>query len=242
MFLFHPLITIVALFVLNIFLPIVVLIFQLWFLLAFKFCLPPGISVSAGLQAELNALPPQGSADVNASVEVDLNGDGVKETTKTAQQLNSDLKQGLNGTPGLEGMIEATNELLSGKLSGKLDSLSNAPLVELAGNFVSLDRLPDKLDAESLTQVDFTASFNTRSAARRRAWHEQHPRLSRTGWSVPLNPAFAGGLAYAAGPEKVRQSIHLILDTEPGERIMRPDFGCGLRRYLMKPNTTATAR
>ena len=100
--------------------------------------------------------------------------------------------------------------------------------------------MPDKLDAESLTQVDFTASFNTRSAARRRAWHEQHPRLSRTGWSVPLNPAFAGGLAYAAGPEKVRQSIHLILDTEPGERIMRPDFGCGLRRYLMKPNTTAT--
>ena len=48
------------------------------------------------------------------------------------------------------------------------------------------------------------------------------------------------GLGRAEGAEKVRQSIHIILDTEPGERIMRPTFGCGLRRYLMKPNTAAT--
>jgi phage baseplate assembly protein W len=50
----------------------------------------------------------------------------------------------------------------------------------------------------------------------------------------------AGAFAYTGGPEKVRQSIGIILDTEPGERIMRPTFGCGLRRFLMKPNTTAT--
>jgi phage baseplate assembly protein W len=42
------------------------------------------------------------------------------------------------------------------------------------------------------------------------------------------------------GPEKIRQSIEIILDTDPGERVMRPGFGCGLRRYLMKPNTVAT--
>jgi len=42
------------------------------------------------------------------------------------------------------------------------------------------------------------------------------------------------------GPDKVRQSIWIILDTEPGERVMRPTFGCGLRRYLMKPNTSST--
>jgi uncharacterized protein len=60
------------------------------------------------------------------------------------------------------------------------------------------------------------------------------------GWAVPLFPAREGGLAYSEGPEKVRQSIFIILDTEPGERIMRPSFGCGLRRYLMKPNNTAT--
>lgn len=60
------------------------------------------------------------------------------------------------------------------------------------------------------------------------------------GWALPLYPVQAGSLSYADGPEKVRQSIYIILDTEPGERIMRPSFGCGLRRYLMKPNNTAT--
>lgn len=47
------------------------------------------------------------------------------------------------------------------------------------------------------------------------------------------------GLLFAKGRELVRQSIWLILATEPGERIMRPDFGCGLMRYIMKPNTAA---
>ena len=65
------------------------------------------------------------------------------------------------------------------------------------------------------------------------------------GWSMPLTPQApnsqsGAALAYVDGPEKVRQSMLIILDTEPGERVMRPTFGCGLRRYLMKPNTTAT--
>src|SRR5262245_64961145 len=61
------------------------------------------------------------------------------------------------------------------------------------------------------------------------------------GWSVPLRPdPRSARLDYAEGAEKVRQSIRIVLDTEPGERIMRPTFGCGLRRYLMQPNTVAT--
>jgi phage baseplate assembly protein W len=60
------------------------------------------------------------------------------------------------------------------------------------------------------------------------------------GVGLPLFPPATGRLAFAEGPEKVRQSIYIILDTEPGERLMRPAFGCGLRRYLMKPNNTAT--
>jgi phage baseplate assembly protein W len=61
------------------------------------------------------------------------------------------------------------------------------------------------------------------------------------GWDFPVRPdPRQGALKYADGPVKVRQSIWIILDTEPGERIMRPTFGCGLRRYLMKPNSTAT--
>ena len=62
-----------------------------------------------------------------------------------------------------------------------------------------------------------------------------------TGWTFPVRPEQAGGgLAYRDGPEKVRQAIELILDTEPGERIMRPTFGCGLRRFLIQPNSVAT--
>ena len=46
-------------------------------------------------------------------------------------------------------------------------------------------------------------------------------RLGR-GWDFPVRPdPRAGALAYTGGPEKVRQSIGIILDTEPGERIMR---------------------
>jgi phage baseplate assembly protein W len=60
------------------------------------------------------------------------------------------------------------------------------------------------------------------------------------GWGLPLVPDIRDRqLPYVQGPEKVRQSIWIILETDPGERLMRPNFGCGLRRYLMKPNTSA---
>ena len=60
------------------------------------------------------------------------------------------------------------------------------------------------------------------------------------GVSYPVAPTSTGRIEYAAGPDKVAQSIWIVLDTDPGERVMRPTFGCGLRRYLMAPNTTAT--
>ena len=60
-----------------------------------------------------------------------------------------------------------------------------------------------------------------------------------TGLPFPIRPD-AGRITDVSGIEVVRQSIQTILDTEPVERIMLPDFGCGLRRYLMEPNTLAT--
>ena len=62
-----------------------------------------------------------------------------------------------------------------------------------------------------------------------------------TGVAFPPRPDSAtGALDWLSGAAVVRQSIRLILDTEPGERVMRPTFGAGLRRYLMDPNTPAT--
>ncbi len=61
------------------------------------------------------------------------------------------------------------------------------------------------------------------------------------GLRFPLRPAaVTGGLEYLGGMELIRQSIATILDTQPGERIMLPSFGCGLLRYLMEPNTLST--
>ncbi|MCB0628741.1 MAG: GPW/gp25 family protein [Saprospiraceae bacterium] len=41
--------------------------------------------------------------------------------------------------------------------------------------------------------------------------------------------------------EHVEQMIIQLLFTNPGERINRPTFGCGLRRMVFAPNSTATA-
>ena len=66
-----PLITIVATFVLNIFLPIVVAIFQLYALLRLKFCIPPSISLDASALAALEGSPPQIDARASATVAVE---------------------------------------------------------------------------------------------------------------------------------------------------------------------------
>jgi uncharacterized protein len=64
--------------------------------------------------------------------------------------------------------------------------------------------------------------------------------LIGVGPRFPVRPGPTGAMAMVGGEQLIRQSIEAILDTEPGERVMRPDFGCGLRRYLMEPNTAAT--
>jgi uncharacterized protein len=41
--------------------------------------------------------------------------------------------------------------------------------------------------------------------------------------------------------EHVEQMIHQVLFTAPGERVNRPDFGCGLKRMVFAPNSDAAA-
>jgi phage baseplate assembly protein W len=60
------------------------------------------------------------------------------------------------------------------------------------------------------------------------------------GLSFPPQVGADGRLAWAAGEENVRQSIRILLLTEPGERLMREEFGCGLRTFMFEPNTTTT--
>jgi len=65
-----PLITIIALFVLNLFLPIVVFIFNLWFLLVLRFCIPPQIQASADVDVALAATPPGVDLDTDFAIRV----------------------------------------------------------------------------------------------------------------------------------------------------------------------------
>jgi hypothetical protein len=59
------------------------------------------------------------------------------------------------------------------------------------------------------------------------------------GWSFPVSAA-AGEIATAAYEEDVRQAILIILQTYPGERVMRPNFGAGLRDFLFEPVDATT--
>jgi phage baseplate assembly protein W len=49
-------------------------------------------------------------------------------------------------------------------------------------------------------------------------------------------------LAWSEGPDNIRESIRIILSTEPGERLMLPNFGAGLKRFLFEPNIVSTHR
>jgi phage baseplate assembly protein W len=60
------------------------------------------------------------------------------------------------------------------------------------------------------------------------------------GWAFPLESGADGDVALAVDEEDVRQAVRLILETEPGERLMRPDFGAGLRGLVFDPISTTT--
>lgn len=69
--------------------------------------------------------------------------------------------------------------------------------------------------------------------------------MASTFLGVGVNAPFAlddqGGIALAAYEESVRQSIWLILGTARGERVMRPDFGCGMHDLVFSVNSPGTA-
>jgi phage baseplate assembly protein W len=54
-------------------------------------------------------------------------------------------------------------------------------------------------------------------------------------------PSATGGIQLVQGDAAIRQSIMLLLTTNPGERVMRPDYGCPLHRLMFWPNDATTA-
>lgn len=61
-----------------------------------------------------------------------------------------------------------------------------------------------------------------------------------TGWAFPVALTPQGEVQMADYDEDVRQAIRIILATNHGERVMRPDFGAGLQALLFEPLSATT--
>ncbi len=71
------------------------------------------------------------------------------------------------------------------------------------------------------------------------AWRFGHPDLDEDHAGLSASPA--GRIEMVRGADAIRQSLMLLLSTRPGERIMRPDYGCDLARLVFSPNDDTTA-
>lgn len=60
------------------------------------------------------------------------------------------------------------------------------------------------------------------------------------GWAFPVQLDTNGKVALVTGRDDIEQSIRIILGTIPGERVMRPNFGCRAWELVFAPNTVAT--
>ena len=67
----------------------------------------------------------------------------------------------------------------------------------------------------------------------------QQPLLGQ-GLAFPPRVGADGRLAWSVGEDNIRESIRILLLTEPGERLMRESFGVGMREFLFEPNTATT--
>ena len=68
------------------------------------------------------------------------------------------------------------------------------------------------------------------------------------GWPFPLVDSNGrprlnadGSLKLSAYEESVRESIWIVLGTAKGERVMRPEFGCGIYDLVFEVNSASTA-
>ena len=60
------------------------------------------------------------------------------------------------------------------------------------------------------------------------------------GWAFPPHIEPTGAVAEAVYEDDIREAIRIILGTNPGERVMRPEFGAGLDAFLFEPVNIAT--
>lgn len=63
-----------------------------------------------------------------------------------------------------------------------------------------------------------------------------------TGWRYPILPDTTGSLGYVSGDANVEQSLHILLLTQLGERVMRSDFGTHAPKLVFAPGSVQYLR
>ena len=61
------------------------------------------------------------------------------------------------------------------------------------------------------------------------------------GWRFPVGVNRCSQIAVSRYEDAIQQAIWIILGTAPGERLMRPDFGCGIHSLVFAVNSAGTA-
>ena len=65
--------------------------------------------------------------------------------------------------------------------------------------------------------------------------------LNAKGFGFPWSVTDAGRIAVSSGDEALRGKIIQVLFTAPGERVHKPEFGCGLFNLVFEPNDMVLA-
>ena len=61
------------------------------------------------------------------------------------------------------------------------------------------------------------------------------------GWAFPIRTDTNGGIALVGREREIAEAIRLIVSTTPGERPMRPEFGCRIHDFVFAPADSMTA-
>ena len=61
-----------------------------------------------------------------------------------------------------------------------------------------------------------------------------------SGWAFPPTVSARGGIALLTGTDEIDAALRMILSTAPGERVLRPDFGCAAWDHVFDPGNGTT--
>lgn len=64
--------------------------------------------------------------------------------------------------------------------------------------------------------------------------------LIGSGWGFPAAVSRSGSVRLVSGTAEIDAAIRMILSTVPGERVMRPEFGCAMWELVFAPITPGT--